>query len=284
MTKIIAVALQKGGVGKTTTAQHLAHGLVMLGRAVLLIDLDPQGSATQRYDTSAMHGTMADVLGAEGPPTKQLREIVLTTYQENLFLAPADEQLAVSDDRLSRHLEGPYALDDVLSSEKLPFDYVVLDTAPGKSTLLVAALVASDDIIVPVQLSPMGFEGYKGIDNTIMTARSLQKRAGGVRLRLRAVVPTFYSRGEIASDSFLEALESSEHPDYEGQSLPLASPIVETTAFELASSPVDVKEADGTISHRARTVFDMPRGSDDSPTARGQDAYYALASMVDQYV
>jgi chromosome partitioning protein len=283
VTKIIAVALQKGGVGKTTTAQHLSHALVMLGRKVLLVDLDPQGSATARYDRSSLRGTMADVLGAEGPPTKSLREIVVPTYQPNLFLAPADVRLSASDDRLTRDLEGPYALNDILRGERLPFDYAVLDTAPGKSTLLIAALVAADEIIVPVQLSPMGFEGYQGIDKTIMQARRLQARTGDVRLRLRAVVPTFYTKGEIASDSFLAALQESEHPDYEGQPLPLADPIVETTVFELASSPVQFETPQGPV-QRSQTVFEWPRGGDDTPTARAQDAFYALAEMVDRYV
>jgi len=278
MTKIVAVALQKGGVGKTTTAQHLAHALAMRGRQVLLVDLDPQGSASQRYDTRNLKGTMADVLGAEGPPTKSLRDIVIPTYVDNLYLAPADDQLAASDDRLARDLEGPYALDDKLRGARIPFDYVVVDTAPGKSTLLIAALVAADEIIVPVQLSPMGFEGYQGIDKTIMQARRLQQRAGEVRLRLRAVVPTFYSKGQIASDSFLAALMESDHPDYEGQPLPLSEPVIETTTFELASSPVDIE---GHL--RAQTIFEWPRGADDSPTARGQDAYFALAEMVDTY-
>jgi len=281
VTRIIAVALQKGGVGKTTTAQHLAHALAMRGHKVLLVDLDAQASTTQRYDASAIKGTMADVLGVDGPPTKTLREIVIPTYQENLYLAPASEELARSDVRLGADQGGAFVLDVMFREQKLPFDYLILDTAPGRSNLLTAALVAADEIIVPVQLSPMGFEGFAAIDETIMDARRLQSIRGQVRLRYRAIVPTFYSRGEIVSDGFLEALKESEHPDYEGQPLPLAPmPIPETTAFERASAPIVFETERGPV-QRARTIFEMPSDGPDSPTERGKEAYMKLAEFVD---
>jgi cellulose biosynthesis protein BcsQ len=144
-----------------------------------------------------------------------------------------------------------------------------------------AALVSADEIIVPVQLSPMGFEGFAAIDDTIMEARRLQSIRGDVRLRYRAIVPTFYSRGEIVSDGFLEALRESDHPDYEGQPLPLAPlPIPETTAFERASAPLMFDTEEGTV-QRARTIFEMPSEGPDSPTGRGQEAYLKLAEFVD---
>lgn len=281
VTKIIAVALQKGGVGKTTTSQHLAHALAMRGRQVLLMDLDAQASTSKRYDVNKLRGTMADVLGVEGPPTKTLREVVVPTYQQGLFLAPSSPELAQTDARLATNPKAPFVLDVLLRDERLPFDYIILDTAPGRSHLLIAALVAADEVIIPVQLSAMGFEGYEEIDKTIEQARELQGLRGDVRLRYRAVVPTFYSRGEIVSDSYLSALTESEHPDYYGQPLPLAPiPVPETTAFERASTPIAFETDDGTI-YRARTIFEMPLDGTDSPTARGQEAYYKLAEVVD---
>jgi chromosome partitioning protein len=281
VTRIIAIALQKGGVGKTTTAQHLAHALAMRGHRVLLVDLDAQASTTQRYNPDDVKGTMANVLGMDGPPTETLRQIVIPTYQENLYLAPASEDLAKSDVRLGSDQGGAFVLDVMFREQKLPFGYVILDTAPGRSNLLMAALVAADEVIVPVQLSPMGFEGFAAIDETIMAARRLQDIRGNVRLRYRAIVPTFYSPGQIVSDGFLEALKESDHPDYEGQPLPLAPlPVPETTAFERASAPLIFETENGPV-QRARTIFEMPSEGPDSPTGRGQEAYMKLAEFVD---
>lgn len=280
MTKIVAVALQKGGVGKTTTTQHLAHALADRGRKVLLIDLDQQGSSSLRYDLSDATGGMADVLGAEGSPTMTLSDIVIPTYHPNVFLAPSDERLAQTDDRLATLDDGAYKLYDILVGKRWPYDYIIIDTAPGKGKLLSAALVAADELIIPVQLSQMGFEGYQAIDRTIEQARVQQERTKhGMRLELRAIVPTFYSKGQITSDAFLDALRQSEHPDYAGMALPISAPVVETTEFDKASIPAMVGDT-----RRAMTLFELPRNGDDTPTARGQDAYRYLAEMVDQYV
>ena len=244
-----------------------------------MIDLDGQASVTRRYPEQGFAGFVSDVLGDDERPTKTLREIVVPTYQDRLYLAPADWRLTHSNDRLSQSAEGAFVLDVMLRDEPLPFDYVVMDTAPGKSALLVGALVAADEVVIPVQLSAMGFEGFVDIDRSINEARKLQKLRGEVRLEYRAVVPTFWSRGEMVSDGYLDQLRAFEHPDYPGEPLPLADAIVETTAFEQASVPVPIGDE-----RRARTIFEMPAQGDDSPTARGQRAYNGLAEMVDGYV
>lgn len=283
MTKIIAIALQKGGVGKTTTAYHLAVGLAMRDRKVLAIDLDPQGSLGGLFNTAAAHYTIADVLGVgtpDDPPQATLRQAVIETHLENLWLAPgglgsADTRLKRTDSRLSAMMKGVYLLDMALHSDPLPFDYVVIDTPPGKSALLMAALVAADEVIVPVQLSPMGFQGFGGIDDTIQEARDLQEVRGEIRLRYRAVVPTFYSQGEVVSDGFLQALRNAEHPDYEDAPLPLTLPVTQTTQFEKASA---AREVGGV--RRALSIWEMPA---DNVVMRGRAAYEDLVEKVVAY-
>lgn len=277
MAKITVVALRKGGVGKTTTAQHLGYALTELGQRVLLADLDPQASLTSLFGGPGESGTMADLIDTDGrPQPDKLREIITRTYQTNLHLAPADDRLASADTRVSRNVQGPFAIDDIFRGQRLPYDHIVIDTAPGRSALLTAALVAADSIVIPVQLSPMGFHGFGAIDEMVEEARTLQRRTSeGMRLRLEAVVPTFHSPGEIMSDVFMGELDVMEHPDYEATALPLSEPIPETTSFEKASTPM--QHEDG---FHARTIFEMPPGGEGSPTDRGQQAYYRLASIV----
>ena len=283
MAKVIAVALEKGGVGKTTTAQHLGHALAMRGRGVLLVDLDQQASLTSRYDLKATNGTMADVLGVEGPPTKALKDIVVPTYQDHLYLAPADGRLALTNERLATADDGAFTLKVLLIDSHLPFDYIIMDLPPGASKIMTAALVAADEVIVPVQLTPMGFEGFAAIDESIENARRLQNISGGVRLRYRAIVPTFHAENEVASRAFMASLENSEHPDYADRRLPLSAPIPNTTAFVRASARYKFETESG-AARRAKTIFEMPVHQPGDPTERGQAAYMQLAEMVDEYL
>ena len=269
-TRIIAVALQKGGVGKTTTAQHLAHILAMRGRKVLLMDLDPQGSLTSRYHHNWTN-TLADVV--DGDEQLGLMDVIVPTHEENLWLAPGGAGLKDADTYLDREKTGSYFFDRMLNDAEVPFDYVVMDTPPGKSALLIAALVAADEIIVPVQLSPMGFEGFSAIDETIAQARDLQSLRGEVRLSYRAVVPTFYTSGQIVSDEFLKELEKSDHPDYTETQLPVSTPIVFTTRFEQASARRQVGEH-----YRALAIWEV---SKEEIVERAARAYADLALSVD---
>ena len=278
MSKIIAVVLRKGGVGKTTTAQHLAHALAMMERRVLLVDVDAQGSLSQRYEQSLIRGTLTDVLGGANDPTKTLQDVISLTYIKNLFLVAANEELDETNRRLDGVQNKEFVLDLLFRGTPLPFDYVIIDTPPGKSNLQTAALVAADEVIVPVQLAPMGFEGFEGIDRMILEARTSQQIRGQIRLRYRAIVPTFFSSGEITSDGFYEALLSARHPDMENEPLPLSMPVVETTAFERASTPIQIADT-----RRARTIFEMRHEGEGSPTARGQEAYIQLAQMVNAH-
>jgi chromosome partitioning protein len=269
---VIAVALQKGGVGKTTTTQHLSHALAAKGRQVLMLDLDPQGSLTQRY-TVANGYTLADAFGEGERPAMALRDVVTTTHIGSLYLAPGGSPLTKSNRHLDREGAGLFFVDQLLNDEPLPFDYVVIDTPPGTSALLVAALVASDEVVIPVQLSPMGFEGFKAIDETIQYARTLQEIRGEVRLVYRAVVPTFYASGQTVSDSFLDVLRASQHPDYNELPLPVSEPVVQTTRFEQASAPRMMGDH-----RRALDIWEMPT---DDVVRRAGDAYLQLAEFVD---
>lgn len=272
-TRVISVALRKGGVGKTTTVQHLAHLLALRGRQVLMLDMDPQGSLSSRYHKNWTY-TLADVFGVgKSDEGKDLLDVVVETHEPGLHLTPGGEELSKVNKLIDREMNAQYAIDRMLNDNPIPFDYVVIDTPPGESALLLAALIASDDIIVPVHMSPMGIEGFAQIDESIKAAREAQLIRGEIRLAYRAVVPTFYGAREDVSKALLEYLQEAEHPDYKGVPLPLAPPIEETTHFKKASARRQVGEY-----KRALMVWEQ---SDEEIVERASRAYASLAAMVE---
>ena len=224
---------------------------------------------------------MADVLGVGGEDEQlqPLQKAIVETHVSGLYLASCNARLGRSDTWLTQKQGGALQIDRLLNDQPLPFDYVVLDTPPGKSTLLVAALTAADDLVVPVQLSPMGYEGLSGIDETVTEARDLQDARRNLRLVYRYVVPTFYQRGQQVSDVFLEELHALEHPDYADQPLPLSVPVPETTHFEKASAARSVPSNGGAV-RRALTIWEMPQ---EDIVVRAGNAYLDLANRIDAY-
>lgn len=269
--RTIVIAIQKGGTGKTTTVQHLAHALARLGERVLMMDLDKQRSLTYRYNLDKMNGSMSDVLGTSQPGTKNLADIIIPTYQENLWLAPAHITLEDTERGIASRDARDFLVDRVLKAANLAFDYVIVDTPPGYSLLLLNALVAADEVIIPVQTTPMGSEGFTEIHQTIQRARGVQDLMGDVRLYLRAVLPTFYRKGIIVHDTWLEALQSAPHPDYPEEPMPLAPVIPYTTLFEKASARRTYNGG-----KHALTIFDVDEAH---PGAQG---YLELARIVNE--
>ena len=148
--KIIAVANQKGGVGKTTTAVNLGCGLAQLGQRVLLIDLDPQGNATSSFGLQELEGeSLYEPLLGEA----SVVEKVLPTRLQGMFIIPADLDLAGAEIEIARgerHLTRlretlePFRADDT-------FDFVFLDCPPSLGILMTNALAAADEILTPIQ-------------------------------------------------------------------------------------------------------------------------------------
>jgi chromosome partitioning protein len=268
--RTLVVAIQKGGTGKTTTVQHLGHALAQMGCRVLLVDVDKQRSLTYRYDVSQGRGSIADVLGTSQSGTMRLADVIIPTHQENLWLVPGSLALEDTERGIASRDARDFILDRALRADSLPFDYILIDTPPGYSLLLLNALVASDEVVVPVQTTPMGSEGFTEIHQTIQRARGVQDLMGSVKLYLRAVLPTFYRKGVIIHDTWLEALQNARHPDYGDEPMPLASVIPFTTLFEKASAQ---RKANG--GKHALTIFDL---APDHPGARG---YRDLARIVD---
>jgi chromosome partitioning protein len=168
--KIVAVANQKGGVGKTTTAVNLGSALAELGQRILLVDLDPQGNATSALGMQELEGeSLYEPLLGQGT----IVEKVCPTRLEGLFFVAADLDLAgaeVEIARMSDHLLRLSQTLEVLRSDQT-FDFVLLDCPPSLGILMSNALAAADEILIPIQCEYFALEGLVKIVRVVEQVR-----------------------------------------------------------------------------------------------------------------
>jgi chromosome partitioning protein len=170
LSHIIAVANQKGGVGKTTTAINLAAALADRGRRTLLIDLDPQANSSLAFfSPDECPATVYDVLG---DARASLASVVRGTKHARLSVAPGKLTLARLEVQLAGQFDAPYKLKDALTAVQKDFDYIVLDTPPALGILTVNAMVASTHLLVPIQAAYFAIEGTDDLLETYSRIRS----------------------------------------------------------------------------------------------------------------
>ena len=173
MTHIIAVANQKGGVGKTTTAINLAASLADRGRRTLLIDLDPQANSTLAFfSADECATTIYDVLAPEGSGRAALENVIRPSKQQRLSVAPGKLMLSRLEVQLAGQFDAPFRLKDALAPVLKNFEYVVLDTPPALGILTVNAMVAATHLLVPIQAAYFAIEGTDDLLETYSRIRS----------------------------------------------------------------------------------------------------------------
>lgn len=195
--QIIALANQKGGVGKTTTAINLAAGLAELGYRVLLVDIDPQGNASTGLGVApqARKLTSYDLIVDGANP----QDVVQQTDVERVWIIPANADLASADLEIVSHEKRSFLLHDALRQPDLDryrFDYLLIDCPPSLSLLTINAMVAADSVLVPLQCE---FFALEGLSQLMLTIRDV-RRSANPALRIEGIVLTMHDmRNKLTS-------------------------------------------------------------------------------------
>ena len=249
MSRIISIANQKGGVGKTTTAINLSACLAEAGKKVLVIDFDPQANTTSGLglDKHGLEASVYDLLLGE----KRFDQVVMPSLIKGLEILPTCVELAGAEIELINIAEREYILKRIMVDVKYTYDFILIDCPPSLNILTVNALAASDTILVPIQCEYFALEGLSQLLRTIELVRKRLNK----RLTLEGVVFTMYDPRTNLSNQVVN--EVKEH-------------LSESVYNSIIPRNVRLSEAP---SHGVPiTVYD--------PKSKGSDAYRNLAQEV----
>lgn len=252
MPRIIAIANQKGGVGKTTTAVNLSAALAKAGHRVLLVDADPQANATSGVGIT--RGSFRRSLYHAVVLNESVKDILLATEIPGLYVVPANKDLAGAEIELVDVEKREARLRDVLAPIEADFDYILIDCPPSLGLLTLNALTAAKSLLVPIQAEYYALEGVTELFDTLARIR----RSHNQTLAIEGLLLTMYDERTNLSTAVAADLR-----DFYGKQV-----------FKTVI-PRNVRLAEAPSYGKPITVYD--------PTSKGSEAYLELSKEIQAY-
>ncbi len=254
MSRIIAVANQKGGVGKTTTTVNLSASLADLGKKVLTIDLDPQGNTTSGLgvDKTSCENTVYELLLHECV----VGDALIHTQISNLDLIPANVDLAGAEVELINVSDREYSLRSEIDNIRDDYEYILIDCPPSLNLLTINAMTTADAVLVPIQCEYYALEGLSQLMNTV----SLVQQRLNPDLRMEGVVFTMYDARTKLSSQVAENVKDNLGTRIYKTVIPRNIRLAEAPSYGLPINLYDARSA-GARSYR-RLAKELVKGED----------------------